>query len=141
MSATLALGRNAHAREKQHPAVAFDRVMHTMSRDATIITAAHETICARMALDSNMTGRLVHHRGVEVIVTTCAYGYGRVQFHAKKEAAIVATTTVGAISTTIAAIEDQKSASNEDHMTVTVVTRARPHAISRLRGGRRLLDT
>jgi len=56
-----------------------------MSRDATIITAAHEkTTCARMMLDSNMTGRLVHHRGVEIIVTTCAFGYGRVQSQAKK---------------------------------------------------------
>ena len=80
----------------------FDRVMHTMSRDATKITQAHETICARMSLDPGMTSRLVHHRGVDIIVTKCAFHYGRAQRHEKKEAAIVAMATVRAISTTIA---------------------------------------
>jgi len=108
-----------------------------MSRDATTITAAHETTCARMTLEPGMTGRLVHHR--EIIVTTCTFHYGCVQCHARKEAAIGATTTVRAINTTIAAIEDQKSASNENHAMATAVMRAKPHAISRLRGGSRLL--
>jgi len=81
--------------------VTFDQVMRTMSRDATAITAARETTCARM------TGRLVQHRGV--IVTTCASHCRRVQCHVKKEAAIVATTTDRAISATITAIEDRKS--------------------------------
>jgi len=90
-----------------------------------------------MTLDPGMTGHLVHHRGVEIIATT--YVFGRVQRHAKKEAAIVATTTVLAISTTIAAIEDRKSDSNEDHVKATAVTSAKPHAISRLRGESRSL--
>ena len=111
-----------------------------MSRDATTITAAHETTGARITFeDPGMTGRLVHHRGVEIIVTTCAFHYGRVQCHAKKEAAIVAT--VRAISPTIAAIEDRKSDRNEHHAKTTAVTTAKPHAISRLRGGSRSLDT
>jgi len=142
ISETLALGRSVRARavEKRHLAVTFDRVMQTMSQDVTTITAPHETTCARMALDSNMTGRLVHHRGVEVLVTTCALHYGRVPCHAKKEAAIVATTTVRAISITIAATEDRKSDSNEDHVKATAMTSAKPHVISRLHGGSRLLD-
>jgi len=111
----------------------FERVMHTMSRDAKTITAAHETTCDRMTLDRGMTGRLVHRRGVEIIVTTC----GRVQCHAKKEAAIVATTTVRAISTTIAAIEGRKSDNNEHRMRATAVTTAKHHFISRLPGENR----
>jgi len=83
-----------------------------------------------------MTGRLVHHRGAEIIVTTCAFHYGRVQYHAKKEAATVAKMTVRAISTTIAAIEYRKSDSNEYH----AVTSAKPHVISRLPGGSTSLD-
>ena len=110
----------------------FDQVMHTMSRDATIITAACETICARMTLDFAMTARVVHHRDVEISVTTCR----RVQRHAKKEAAIVAT--VRAISTTIAAIEDRKS--NEHHVKATAVTSAKPQSISRLPGASTSLD-
>ena len=88
-----------------------------------------------------MTGRHVHHRGVGIIVTTYDLHYGRVQCHAKKEAAIVATTAVGAIRTTIAAIEDRKSDSNEHHVKATAVTSAKPHAISRLPGGSRSLGT
>ena len=42
-----------------------------------------------MTLDPAMSG--LHHRGVKIIVAACHYG--RVQRHAKKEAAIVATTT------------------------------------------------
>jgi len=104
-----------------------------MSRDATTITtAAHETTYARMTLDPGMTGRLVHHRGVEIIVTTCAFHYGHVQCQAKKEAGIFATTTVRAISTTIAAIEERNS--NEHHVTATAVTSAKLHFISRLHG-------
>ena len=87
-----------------------------------------------MTLDPGMTGRLVHNRGVEIIVTT----YGHVQCHAKKEAAIVAT--VRAISTTIAATEDRKSDSKEDNVNATVVTSAKPHVISRLRGASTSLD-
>ena len=108
--------------------------MHTMSRDATSITAAHETTCATMTVDPGTSG--VHHRGVEIIVTTCAFHYGRVQYHAKKEAATVAKMTVRAISTTIAAIEYRKSDSNEYH----AVTSAKPHVISRLPGGSTSLD-
>ena len=93
-----------------------------------------------MTLDPGMTGRLVHHRGVEMIVTTCAFHYGRVQCHAKKEAAIVATVRA-IISTTIAAIEDRKSDSSEHHAKVTAVTSAKPQSISRLRGESRSLDT
>ena len=94
-----------------------------------------------MTLDPGMTGRLVHHRGVEIIVTTCAFHYRHVQRHAKKEAATVAaTTTVRAISTTIAAIEDRKSDSNEDHVKATAMTSAKPHVISRLRGASTSLD-
>jgi len=89
-----------------------------------------------MTLDRGMTGRLVHHRGVEIIVTTC----GRVQCHAKQEAATVATTTVRAISTTIAAIEGRKSDSNEYHVKTTAVTSAKPRVISRLRGASTSLD-
>ena len=104
-----------------------------MNRDA--ITAAHETTCARMTLHPGMTGRLV--RDLEIIVTTCAFHYGRVRCHAKKEAAIVAAPTVRAISTTIA--KDPKSDSNEHH--VKAMTSAKPHAISRLPGASRSLDT
>ena len=111
-----------------------------MSRDAMTITAAHEAICARTTLDPAMTGRLVHHRGVEIIVTTYAFHYGRVQSHAKKEAAFVATTPVRAIRTTIAAIEDRMSDSNEHHVTATAVTSAKPHSISRLPGASTSLD-
>jgi len=67
-------------------------------------------------------------------MTTCIFHKGRVQCHAKKEAAIVATTTVRAISTTIAAIEDRKSDSDEHHVKATAVTSAKPHANSRLHG-------
>ena len=132
-------GRNVRVRavEKRHPVVTFDRVMLTMSRDVTTITAGHETPGARMTLDSGMTGRLVHHRGVEIIVTTC----GRVQCHEKIEAAIVAMTTVRVICTTIAAIEDRKNDSNERHVKATAVTSPKPHVISRLLGGSRSLDT
>jgi len=91
-----------------------------------------------MTLDPGMTDRLVHHRGVEIIVTTCAFHIGHGQYHAKKEAATVATTAVRAISTTIATIEDRKSDSNEHHMKTTVS--AKPHVISRLRGESRSLD-
>ena len=112
----------------------FDREIRTMSRDATTITAAHETTCARMTRDPGMAGRLVHHRGAEIIVTTCAFPYGRVQCHAKKAAAFIATTTVRAISTMIAAIEDRKSDSNEHHVKAIVGTSAKPHSISRLHG-------
>ena len=118
--------------------MALDRIMHSMSLDATAITAAHETTCSRMTLDSGMSG--VHHRGVEIIVTTCAFRFGRVQCHEKKKAAIAATTAVRAISTTIAAIEDRKSDSNKHHVKATAVTSAKPHASSRLPGGSRLLD-
>ena len=119
----------------------FDRVMHTMSRDATIITVAHETACAKMTLDPGMTGHLVHHRGAETIVMTDAFHHRRIQCHAKKEAAMAATTTVRAIITTIAAIEDRKGDSNEHHVKATVVKSAKPHSISRLRGESRSLDT
>jgi len=107
--------------------------MHTRRENATTIT--HETTC-----DPATSGRLLHHRGVAV--TTCTFHGGRLQCHAKKEAAITAaTTTVRAIITTIAAIEDRKSGSNEHHMKSTAVTCAKPHAISRLPGGNRSLDT
>ena len=106
-----------------------------MRRDATTITAAHETPCARMVtLDPDMTGRLVLHRGVEIIVTTNVFHKGRVQCQTEKEAAIIATTTVRAISTMIAAIEDHKSDSNEHHVKAIVGTSAKPHFISRLHG-------
>jgi len=88
-----------------------------------------------------MTGRLVHHRGVEIIVTKCAFHYGRAQRHEKKEAAIIAMTTVRAISTTIAAIEDRKTDSNEHYAKVSAVTSANPQSISRLRGESRSLNT
>jgi len=135
-------GRNVRVRavEKRHPVVTFDRVMLTMSRDATTSRAAHETTGARMTLDPGMTGRLVHHRGVEIIVTRCAFHHGRVQCHEKIEAAIVAMTTVRVISTTIAAIEDRKNDSNERHVKATAVTSAKRHSINRLRGGSRLPD-
>jgi len=107
-----------------------------MSRDATTITAVHETACA----NPGMTGRLVHHRGLEIIVTTCAFHHGLVQCHEKKEAAIVAMPTVHAISTTIATIKDGKSNSNEHHVKATAVTSAKRHSINRLRGGSRLPD-
>ena len=110
--------------------------MHTMSRGATTIAAAHEI---RMTLDRAMTGRHVHHRGVEIIVTTCAFQYGHARCHAKTEAAVVATTTVRAIKTTIAAIEGHKSASNEHHVKATAVPSAKSHVISKLRGESRLL--
>ena len=93
-----------------------------------------------MTLDRDMTGRLVHHRGVEIIVTTCAFHNGRVQCHAEKEAAIVATMTVRATNTTMPASEDRRSDSNEYHAKVTAVTSAKPHAISRLPGASRSLD-
>ena len=108
--------------------------MHTTGQDATTITAARETTCARMTLDPAMTGRLVHRRGVESIVTTCAFHYGRVRCHANEETAIVATTTVRGISTTIAATEDRKSGSNEDRVKATAVMSVKLHSISRLRG-------
>jgi len=88
-----------------------------------------------MTLDPGMTGRLLHHRGVESIVTTGVFHYGRAQCHAKKEAAIVAKTTVGAISTMVAAMEHRKSDDSEHHLKATAVTSATPLAISRLRGG------
>jgi len=94
-----------------------------------------------MMLDPDMTGHRVRHRGVEIIVTTCVFLKGRVQCHAKKEAAIFATTKLRAISTMIAAIEDRKSDSNELYAKVTAVTSAKPHAISRLPGANRSLDT
>jgi len=87
-----------------------------------------------------MTGRPLHHRGVELIESTCTSHCGRVQYHAKKETAIVATTTVRGISTMIAAIEDQKSDRNEHHVKATAVTSAKLRFISRLPGGSRLLD-
>ena len=92
-----------------------------------------------MTLDPGMSG--VHHRGVKIIVTTCAFHYGRAQCHAKKEAAILATTTVRATNTTIAAIEDGKSDSNEHHAKATAGTSAKPHVINRSRGESRSLDT
>ena len=92
-------------------------------------------------LDPGMTGRLVHHRDVKIIVITCAFHYGRVQGHAKKEAAIVATTTVRAISTIIAATEDRKSDSNKHNLKTTAVKSAKPHVINRLRGASKSLDT
>ena len=88
-----------------------------------------------------MTGRLVHHGGVEIIATTCVSHEGRLQYHVNKEAAIVTTMTDRAISTTIAATEDRKSDNNEDHVKATAVTSAKLHVISRLRGASRLLDT
>ena len=93
---------------------------------------------SRMTLDPGLSGRLFHHRGVDIIVTKCAFHYGRAQRHEKKEAAIVATTTVRVVSTTIAAIEDRKSASNAHHVKATAATGVKPHSISRLRGGSRL---
>jgi len=94
-----------------------------------------------MTLDPGMTGPLVHHRGVEFIVATYPFHFLRVQCHARKEAAVYATTTVRAISRTIATIEDRKSDRNEHHAKTTAVTRAKPHAISRLPGASRSLDT
>jgi len=95
-----------------------------------------------MTVDPGMTGRLVHHRGAEIIVRTGAFHHGRVQCHAKKEAAIGATTTtVGAISTTIGAIGERKSDSNEHRVKTTAATSAKPRSISRLRGESRLLGT
>jgi len=90
-----------------------------------------------MTLDPDMTGPLVHHRGVEIVVMIVRFR--RVHCHTKKEAAIVAT--VRAISPTIAAIEDRKSDRNEHHAKTTALTRAKPHAISRLPGASRSLDT
>ena len=109
-----------------------------MSRDATTLTVAHETTCAGMTVDPSMSG--VHHRAVEIIVATGAFHHGRAKCHAKKETVMVATTTVRAINTTIAAIEDRKSDSNEHHVKATGVTSAKPHAISRLRGESRSLE-
>ena len=105
-------------------------MMHTMRQDAT--TAAHETTGARMTLDP--TGRLL---GDIIIVTaTCAFHSRRVRV-----AAIIATTTVRATSTTIAAIEDhRKSDSNKNRAKATEVTSAKPHSISRLPGESRSLD-
>ena len=96
-----------------------------------------------MTLDHAMTGRLVHHRSVEIIETTCAFHDGRVQRQAKKEAAIFATTTVRVINTTIIVIEDRKSDSKEQehHAKATAATGVKPHVICRLRGGSRSLDT
>ena len=95
-----------------------------------------------MTLDPGMTGRLVHHRGVEIIiVTTCTFHNGRIVCQAKQEAAIFATTTVRVISTTIAVIEYRKSDSKEHHAKATAVTSPKPHVISRLLGGSRSLDT
>ena len=89
-----------------------------------------------------MKGRHIQHRGAEIIVTACASRFGRVQSQEKKSTtAIVATTTVRAISTTIAAIENRKHDSNERHAKTTAVTSVKPHVISRLRGGSILLDT
>jgi len=105
------------------------------------ITAAHETSCASTTLDPGLTGRLVHHRGAKIIVTKGAFHYGRAQCHVKKEAAIVVTTKFSAISPTIAAIEDWKSASEKHHVKATAVTSAKPHAISRSRGASKSLDT
>jgi len=119
--------REATSRRNFRPSDAYDE-----SRRCTTITAAHETTCAKPGL----TSHLRHHRGAEIIVTARAFHYGRVQYHAKKEAAIVAKMTVCAISTTIAAIEDRKSDSNEYH----AVTSAKPRAISRLPGGSTSLD-
>jgi len=110
-----------------------------MSRDATTITTAYETTYSKMTLDPGLSG--VHNRGVEIIVTTCAFHYGRVQCHVRNEAAIGAKTTVRAISTTIAAMEDRKSDSNERHAKVTAATSTKPHSISRLREASKLLDT
>ena len=67
-----------------------------------------------MTFDPAMTARLVHHPGIEIILATSAFHYGRVQCHEKKEAAILATTTVRVIST-VAAIEDRKSDSSDYH--------------------------
>jgi len=94
-----------------------------------------------MTLDPGMTGRLAHHRGVEIIVTTGAFQNGRIQRHAKKEAAIFATTTARVISTTMTAIEDRERDSNDYHGTATAVTTGKPHSISRLRGVNTSLDT
>ena len=92
-----------------------------------------------MAFDPGMNDRLVHHRGVEIIATTCAFHFRRVQYHAKtEEAPISATTTDRAISLTIAAIEDRKSDSNE-HGKATVSAKRR--SISRLPGESTSLDT
>ena len=113
--------------------------MQTMSIDGTTITAAYEMTSSRMTLDPGTSG--VHQRGVEVIVRTCAFHYGRVLCHAKKEAAIITTPTSRAISTTIVAIEDQKSDSNKDHVKATAVSPAKPHVINRLRGGSVSLNT
>ena len=94
-----------------------------------------------MTLDPGMTGRLVRHRGLAIIETAYAFHHGRAQDRNKKEAATVAaTTTVRVIRTTIAAIEDRKNDSNEDHVKATATTSAKPHVISRLHGGSRLLD-
>ena len=92
-----------------------------------------------MTLDASMTGCHVHHRRVEIIVTTYAFHFGHGQCHAKKGAAIVATTTVRTISTTIAAIKDRKS---DNHcVKAAAVTSAKPHVINRLRGESASLDT
>ena len=112
--------------------------MHAMNRDATTITAAHETTSSRMTLDPGTSG--VHRRNAEINVMTYAFQYGRFQCHAKIVAAIIATTTVRAIGATIAAIKDRKSDSNEHHAKATAVTSAKPHAISRLPGESRSLD-
>ena len=91
-----------------------------------------------MPFDPGMSG--VHRRGVEIIVTTCTFYYGHAQCQAKKEAAFAATTTVRAINTTIAAIEDWKSYRNEQHVKATAVTSAKLHSTSRLPGASRSLD-
>jgi len=112
-----------------------------MSRDATTITAPHETTCPRLTLEPGMIGRLVHHRGGEIIVTACVFHYGRARCHAKKEAAIAATMPVRAICTMIAAIEDREIDNNDYHGTATAETTGKPHSISRLRGVNTSLDT
>ena len=83
----------------------------------------------------------VHHRGVEIIVMTYPFLFLRVPCRARKEIDVFATTTVRAISPTIAAIEDRKSDRNEHHAKTTAVTRAKPHAISKLPGASRSLDS
>jgi len=103
------------------------------------ITAAHETTCARTTLDPGMKGRHIQHRGAEIIVTACASRFGRVQSQEKKSTtAIVATTTVRAISTTIATVKDRRS---DDHcLTATAATGAKPRAVNKLFGHSRSLN-
>jgi len=72
---------------------------------------------------------------------TCAFHYGRVQCHAKEEAAIVATTTVRAITTSIAAIKDRKSDGAEYRVKASADMSEKPHAISRSPGVSASLDS